>query len=173
LLSSGLLVATLMCAAAGAHTSMRAADVYAVYGKEVALASQRLARARGLAIFAVVFSAWLASRHAIVPEKALFAAIGVSLALLGPPLALTFSARAQAAHASAAILASLATMAALAYANGWAVGVTQAPTIALIGAVAGFAVGWAASAFGTARRENLEPARSQLFIDSPFDPGGA
>jgi uncharacterized protein YqgC (DUF456 family) len=85
---------------------------------------------------------------------------------------LSFSARAQVAHAIAAAVVTLATMAALAYANGWAVSAMRAPTIALIGAFAGFAVGWAASAFGAPRREELDGAPSALFIDSPFDHGG-
>ncbi|HLJ72772.1 MAG TPA: hypothetical protein VKU03_15760, partial [Roseiarcus sp.] len=172
LFASGLLMAALICAAAGAQTASRAVSAHAVYGREGVLASQRLARARGLTILAVAFSGWLAYRQVIVPEKSFFIAIAIALSILGPPLALSFSARAQAAHAIAAIVASLATMAGLAYANAWAVSAAQAPTIALIGAVAGFAVGWGFSAFGAPRPENLEPGRSALFIDSPFD-GGA
>jgi cation/acetate symporter len=172
LLTSGLLVAALICAASGAQTASRAASAHVVYGREGVLASQRLARARGFAILAIGVSAWLAYRQAIVPEKSFFIATAISLALLGPPLALSFSARAQVAHAIAAAIVTLVTMAALAYANGWAVSAMRAPTIALIGAFAGFAVGWAASAFGAPRRQELEAAPSALFIDSPFDHGG-
>jgi cation/acetate symporter len=170
--SSALLVGALIAAAAGAQTASRAAGAHSAYGHEGVLASQRLARSRGLAIVAVALCAWLSHRQVIEPEKALLAAAALALALLGPPLALAVSARARALDAALAVLASLAAMAALAYAEAGALSLALAPTIALTGAVAGFAVGWAASAFG-ARRQSLEPARSQLFIEPPFDHGGA
>jgi hypothetical protein len=77
------------------------------------------------------------------------------------------SARSRAAHAIAAVAASLAMVAALIWMNGWPALLRDAPAFALTGAAAGFVVGWAASLFGGAPSGAEPPAG--LFMEETFD----
>jgi Na+/proline symporter len=165
--ASAALIAALICAAAGVHTGSRAVSAEAAYGYESVLASARLARSRGLALLSIALAAALAMRHEIEPAEALVFASALSLGILVPPLLLAVSTRSRAAHAIAAVAASLAMIAALIWMNGWAALLRQAPVFALTGAAAGFVVGWAASLFGGAPTQAEPPA--QMFIEEPFD----
>ncbi|HLH51010.1 MAG TPA: hypothetical protein VKV96_16845 [Roseiarcus sp.] len=167
--ASALLISAILCAAAGVHTASRATSAESAYGYENVLASARLARSRGLALLAVGIGALCALNHAVRPAEALVGALALSLAFLGPPLALAASSRSRAVHAIASVATSLATIAALAWTNGSAFVLAQAPAVALTGAAAGFALGWAASLFGGSPRQAEPPAT--LFVESPFDPG--
>jgi Na+/proline symporter len=168
--ASALLISALVCAAAGVHTASRATSADSAYGYESVLASRRLARSRGLALLAVAIGAALTLKRAIEPAEALLLATALSLALLGPPLALAVSSRARAADATAALLASVAVMTGLAWANDWTLPLARAPAFAMTGAAAGFTIGWAASLFGGSRR-GVEAAPQRLSIESPSDPG--
>jgi cation/acetate symporter len=165
--ASALLIAALICAAAGAHTASRAVAAQSSYGYENVLASARLARSRGLALLTIAIGAASALSHAIRPAEALIDATALSLAFLGPPLALALSPRSRVAQATVAVATSIAAIAALTWLNGWPALLRQAPEFALTGAAAGFAVGWAASLFPGQPRSEAPPAG--LFIEEPFD----
>jgi cation/acetate symporter len=168
--ASALLICALVCAAAGVHTASRAMSADSAYGYESVLASRRLARSRGLALLAVAIDAALTLKRALDPGEALLLAATLSLAFLGPALALAVSSRARAANATAALFASVAAIGGLAWANDWTLPIARAPAFAMAGAAAGFAIGWAASLFGGSQT-GREAAPQRLFVETPFDPG--
>ena len=112
-----------------------------------ALASQRLARARGAALILVGLGGALLRWRAFDPQDALAAAVSLSLAFVAPVLGLTFSARATGAHGLACFLVSLAALLALGASGGMPLAPAGWLADALIAAALGFAAGWTASLF--------------------------
>jgi cation/acetate symporter len=170
--SSAGLLAAVLCACAGAHTASRAFGVEGKgYGLGTVLASRRLAGARQLAVLAIALCGLLSYRHAIDSSAALRGAAALSLAATAPALGLAASARANATHALAAIVASLAAITGLAQLQGWVFVAKHAPTAALTAAAAGFVVGWAVSLFGSRGSDSLTDGGQRLFVETPPDPG--
>ena len=160
-----LALAGLALAASGLFSAVRAFAPPPHIGARHALASQRLALARGAALFLVGLGGALLRWRAVDPGEIILAAIVLSLAFVAPAIGLTFSARATGAHAMAAFLVSLAALAALAAFAGW----PQAPEAwlanALVAAALGFCAGWAASLFAPP----LAPASPDAARDAYFE----
>lgn len=122
-----------------------------------ALSGRRLGVARAMTIGAVVLCA-LANRAAdayglaIEPALALVEAGAVSLAGLAPAIALSFTRRAVALDAAIATLVGLAAFVAASALAGGPTRMTQIGAAALIGALAGWAVG-----FATSRLRPIDP----------------
>jgi Na+/proline symporter len=171
--SSAMLVAALMISAAGVHSASRGwgTDAGGAYKRFQPLASQRLARSRVLMLVVIGLCAGLAHGLAIDPRRAIVFAAALSLGLTAPLLALAFSARATSAHAIASVLVSLATALALAALGRRIPDAGRMLIGALSAGAAGFIVGWSAAIFSR-REPEATPARRDLFIDAPLDPGG-
>ena len=171
--SSAMLLAAVMLAGAGVHSSSRAWGTNAgdAYDRYMPLASQRLARSRALMLLVIALCAAVTIRSAFDPKLAILIATAVALALAAPAVALALSARATSAHAVATVLVSLATALILGVLEQRIPDGGRLLIGALCVAAAGFAVGWSSAIFSPGEREQA-PARRDLFIDAPLDPGG-
>jgi hypothetical protein len=170
--ASALALASLMLAAAGLNSAVRAVgrDATRAPGAKAPPVSQTLARAR-LGIAAGLALSVAASWQGMVsPGAALAVAGALALAALAPPLALAFSSRADAMHAALSVIVSAATAAALTVMLGPAGASERMPVVALASASAGFAAGWAAGLVrpsADVRRASLR----DMFARAPLDPG--
>ncbi|WP_158816837.1 hypothetical protein [Methylocapsa sp. S129] len=170
--SSAMLLAALMLAGAGVHSASRAwgANAGGAYDRYMPLASQRLARSRTLMLALIALCAALIVRLPFDPKLALVGAAALSLGLIAPVLALAFSPRTTSTHAAAAAFVSLATVLILGALESRVPDAGRLLIGALCAAAAGFIVGWSSAIFSPGERE-APPARRDLFIDAPLDPG--
>jgi hypothetical protein len=171
--SSATLLAALILAGAGVHSASRAwgMNMSGPASRYAPLASQRLARSRAAMIAVVALCAGLTVRAPLDPMTAIVAAAALSLGLMAPLVALAFFSRATPVHAAVSTLASIATALVVGLLERRMPDAGRLLLIALSAAAAGFALGWSAAIFSPGQRE-LTPARQDMFIDAPLDPGG-
>jgi cation/acetate symporter len=171
--ASALLLAALSLCSAGVVSASRARGTNAggAYGRYMPLASQRLARSRALLLAVVLLCVGMAHRLTFDPKAAIVVAAALSLSLIAPALALALWSRANAAHAIACVVVSLATAATLGALEGRIPNAERLLIGALCAGAAGFVAGWAAAIFSSSER-SPNPARRDIFVDAPFDPGG-
>jgi len=149
----------------------RGTDAGGAYGRYMPLASQRLARSRALMLAIVLLCAGMSYRLTFDPKGAIVVAAALSLSLIAPALALALWSRANAAHAIGCVVVSFATAVALGVLEGRIPNAQRLLIGALCAGAAGFVTGWAAAIFSSSER-NPRPARRDIFVDAPFDPGG-
>jgi cation/acetate symporter len=135
-----------------------------------ALASQRLARARGAALILVGLCGAVLRWRAVDPSFAVLGAVILSLAFVAPAFGLTFSARARGAHALTCFLVSLGAMTALVWPTGAAFAGSSWLVDALAAAALGFAAGWTASLFGRPRVTPPPNATRDPYFELPDRP---
>jgi Na+(H+)/acetate symporter ActP len=173
LTASAFLLCALSLCCAGVLSAARARGTNAggAYGRYMPLASQRLARSRALMLAIVLLCAGMAYRLTFDPKGAIVVASALSLSLIAPALVLALWSRASAAHAIACVVVSVGTAVALGVLEGRIPNGDRLLIGALCAGAAGFAAGWVASIFSSTER-NPSPARRDIFVDAPFDPGG-
>lgn len=169
--TSAILVAELVLAAAGVHAVARAwgSNMTGRRLRYAPLASQRMARSRAASAAALGACALLALRNDLAPATALTIALGLSLGLIAPLVSLALFSRAESAHAAAGAVASLAIGVSLYSLHLEILDADGLLICALSSGAAGFAVGWAGSAF--VRSAGEPPARHDFYADAPLDPG--
>ena len=167
-----LALAGIALAASGLFAAIRALAAPAPVrpGAPRALASQRLARARGAALILVGLGGALLRWRALDPGDAILAAVVLSLAFVAPPIGLAFSARATGAHALAAFLVSFAALAGLVAWGGLPTAPESWLADALVAAALGFCAGWAASLFAAPPAPPSPDATRDSYFELPDGP---
>jgi hypothetical protein len=161
----------LALARAGVLCAARAAgvDLATAYARLTVLASQRLARIRLMMLCAIALAAVASDLRLVDPARAIVLALGLTVALIVPSLALALVSRGRSSAALAALAAGLAALAWRVFSAGPSANAGEILIGALIagagallvGAVVGVIAPGAAGAQKTG-------ARADPFIDLPF-----